>query len=182
LNTIIELIKKNRKVQALLLGLAALVVCDLGFYLLMTAPARGKVSALDAKLQGVKKEARAREGEYKVYLSYDSGRSELQRFKELLPRRSEYTQTIMKVYRMAKDDGMKSTSFGTEKKAVAQAGDLEQLSFSMPVTGSYPEVRKFVYDVETSKLFLNIESLGLSSGGDSSEISLTIGLSTYVRL
>ena len=176
-----SLLKKSRKVQALLLLLAVAAAADAGFYFLKLVPARDSLAALDAQFQAVRRDTRATRQELGLYLSYDRGRAELDEFKSLLPRRSQYTETIMRVYAMARDDGMTSSSFGAEEKAVRQAGGLSRLDFSLPVTGSYRQVRKFIYDIETSSLFLNVDNLGLSSRGASDAISLTIGLSTYVR-
>ena len=182
MKAIVDVALKSRKVQVFLLMLIAVVAVDLGFYLFRTAPARTRADELTGRIETLRESLRQKEGEYRYYLSFETGRADLEKFKELLPRRAAYINVVRWVDRMAREDGMKSTSFGTERKEVEKQGDLIQLNFTMPVSGTYPNVRKFIYDVETSALFLNIDNLGLSANTDSGVISLRIGLSTYVRL
>ena len=182
MKAMVEIAMKSRKVQALLFMLVAVVAVDLGFYLLRTAPAASRAESLAGRMEALRESLRQKEGEYRYYLSFETGRADLEKFRELLPSRADYVNVVRWVDRMAREDGMKSTSFGTERKEVEKQGDLIQLNFTMPVSGTYPNVRKFIYDVETSALFLNIDNLGLSANTDSGVISLRIGLSTYVRL
>jgi Tfp pilus assembly protein PilO len=176
----IEILLKNRKTQVMVFLLVAVIIADTGFYFLRTLPASSGSVAMEDALRQNRMAIRKMQEEYRLYDSFDRGRGDLGKFKGLLPRRAEYIDVIKKVYRMAKEDGMKSSSFGTDKKEVEQEGDLVQLNFALPIKGSYRNVRKFIYDVETSPLFLNIDHLALNAeaGGD---INVTIGLSTYVR-
>lgn len=177
----LETFKTNRKVQVLLLLLVAVLVNDAGFYFLRAAPAAERALAQEGRLRALREEIRAKDAECRLYLSYDKGFAEVEAFKDRLPRRSEYPQILNKVYMLAKEDRMKSASFGAQTREIKQEGDIVQLNFSMPISGSYRDVRKFIYDVESSPLFLNIDNLGLSKAGDADEISLTISLSTYMR-
>lgn len=181
LGHLIDTFKKNRKMQALLLLLVALAVADAGFFLLRVNPARARLSGLQDRLASLERDVAARQAEYDRYAAYNKSLADVERFKAVLPRRSEYTGVIEQVYRLAKNDGMASESFGTTKKDVKEEGDLSQLTFSMPIRGRYSDVRKFIHDVETSDLFLAIDSLGLSKVEEPDQISLTIGLSTFVR-
>lgn len=176
----VEILLKNKKAQVLVFLLVAVMIADAGFYLLRTSPASSDAVAMERELRQNRVSLRAMQQEYRLYNSFDKGREDLNKFKGLLPQRGEYIDLIKKVYHLAKEDGMKSSSFGTEEKEVEQAGDLVQLSFSMPIKGSYKDVRRFIYDVETSRLFLNIDHLDLNSAGGN-DIAVTIGLSTYVR-
>jgi len=181
LDTIVEMLKKDRVAQVLVLMLVAIVVLDAGFYALRVKPVAGTVASLEASSAAMREDLRAKESEYRLYRSYDDSYDSLKRFKELLPRRSEYTSVLKQVYRLAKDDGMQSTSFGAEEKPVQKEGDVVELGFTMPIKGSYRDVRKFIYDVEASKLLLNINSFGLAKAGDTEDMTVTLGLSTYVR-
>lgn len=173
-------LRKNRKMQALSVVFILGVCVNVFFYSALGAPAvldkaalRSDLAAVDARLQEAEKD-RA------LYESFLSGQADIDRFKDRLPARVEYTDLIKDVYSMARKDGMLLLSYGATTNPVSQSGGLEQVSFSLPVSGSYEEVRRFIYDIETSGLFLNIDNLGLSNTGEGS-INLTIGLSTYVR-
>lgn len=180
MSQVIELIKKSRLAQVLLLLVIALAAADMGFYFLRAVPAAKKVRILEGRLAELDRKTASETGQYGLYSSFDSGRKQLGEFKAMLPERGEYIRMIDKVYRLAKKDGMKSASFGTAAKEVKE-GDLIQVDFSMPIAGDYQDVRKFIYDIETSPLFLNINNLSLSSGGAEGEITLTIALTTYMR-
>ena len=177
---VFELIKKNRLAQVLLLFVIALAAADAGFYFLRAIPAAKKVHSLEERLVELDRKTISDNEQYRLYSSFDSGIKQLVQFKAMLPERGEYIRIIEKVYRLAKEDGMKSDSFGTAAKEVKE-GNLIQVDFSMPIAGNYRDVRKFIYDIETSPLFLNIDNLSLSSGKDGGEITLTIALTTYMR-
>ncbi len=177
---IIELIKKNRLAQALLLLVVALAAADAGFYLLRAIPAEKKVHSLEERLVELDRKTISDNEQYRIYSSFDTGIKQLVQFKTRLPERGEYIRIIEKVYRLAKEDGMKSASFGTDAKEIKE-GNLIQVDFSMPISGNYRDVRKFIHDIETSPLFLNIDNLSLSSGKEEGDVTLTIALSTYMR-
>ena len=179
---VVELIKKSRLAQVLLLFVIALAAADMGYYFLRAVPAAIKVRRLEARLAELDRKTASETGQYSLYSSFDSGIKQLGQFKTMLPKREEYISIVDKVYRLAKKDGMKSASFGTAAKEVKE-GDLIQVDFTMPISGDYRDVRKFIYDVESSPIFLNIDNLSLSSGGDENEgdVTLTIALTTYMR-
>lgn len=177
---ILSLLKGQRAAQALALALILAVAVDAAYYAAICRPARARAEALSSRSEELERQnARASEN-IRRYSEFVEGRQRLEEFKSMLASRREYTKVLKKVYGLAKKDKMRFSSFAAQTSALRQVGGLEQLSFSLPVSGSYPDVRKFIYDVETSDLFLNIDNLGLTGGGKD-DISLTIGLSTYVR-
>lgn len=167
-----ELLIKNRKAQLLTLLLTGLLLANGGFYLFRTKPASLKASGLETRLQDNRRSMKAKQDQYRLYASFGRGKEQLETFKKMLPAKSDYTGILRKVFKMAKEDGVKSDSISAMKKEVAQnqEEDIVQISFSMPVTGRYKDVRKFIHDMESSSLFLNIDDLGLDSNektGDS---------------
>jgi Tfp pilus assembly protein PilO len=60
-----------------------------------------------------------------------------------------------------------------------ESGELAMLSFSFPVEGRYPDIKRFVYDVETSGRLIGIQSVNLES--DKGRVKLQMKLMTYVR-
>jgi len=60
-----------------------------------------------------------------------------------------------------------------------ESGELAMLSFSFPVEGSYSDIKRFIYDVETSDRLIGIQELGLDS--DKGRVKLQMKLITYVR-
>lgn len=60
-----------------------------------------------------------------------------------------------------------------------ESGELAMLSFSFPVEGRYHDVKRFIYDVETSDRLIGIQELSLDS--DKGRVKLQMKLMTYVR-
>jgi hypothetical protein len=177
----LHIFMKNTVARSLLGLLVVVVLADAAFYFLRTAPEAARAVSLQARVQESDGAVKGQEGELIHYLSFDGGSSGIKKFKELLPSRSDYTGIIMQVYRLAKDDRVGSSTFGAEKKTLTQVGDVIQLSFTMPIQGNYKDVRKFIYDVETFPIFLDIGHLALDGSEGSGDITLSISLSTYAR-
>ncbi len=60
-----------------------------------------------------------------------------------------------------------------------ESGELAMLSFSFPVEGRYPDIKRFIYEVETSGRLIGIQDVDLAS--DKGRIKLQMKLMTYVR-
>jgi len=63
-----------------------------------------------------------------------------------------------------------------------RGSDLARLQASIELVGRYRDVREFLYELETSKDFVIVDSIMLSEGEDASApLNLTIVLSTYFK-
>jgi Tfp pilus assembly protein PilO len=60
-----------------------------------------------------------------------------------------------------------------------ESGELAMLSFSFPVEGRYPDIKRFIYEVETSGRLIGIQDVNLES--DKGRVKLQMKLMTYVR-
>jgi Tfp pilus assembly protein PilO len=61
-----------------------------------------------------------------------------------------------------------------------ESGELAMLSFSFPVEGRYPDIKRFIYEVETSGRVIGIQDVNLESS-DKGKVKLQMKLMTYVR-
>jgi len=59
------------------------------------------------------------------------------------------------------------------------SGGLTMLTFTFPASGSYPDVKRFIYEVETSARLVGIQDLKLAS--DKGRVKLQMKLVTYIR-
>jgi len=59
------------------------------------------------------------------------------------------------------------------------AGGLTMLTFIFPAAGSYPDVKRFIYEIETSSRLVGIQDLKLSS--EKGRVKLQMKLVTYIR-
>jgi Tfp pilus assembly protein PilO len=53
------------------------------------------------------------------------------------------------------------------------------LTFTFPASGAYADVKRFIYEVETSKRLVGIQDLKLSS--EKGRVKLQMKLVTYIR-
>jgi Tfp pilus assembly protein PilO len=60
-----------------------------------------------------------------------------------------------------------------------ESGELAMLTFSFPVEGRYPDIKRFIYEVETSVRPIGIQDVKLES--DNGRVKLQMKLMTYVR-
>jgi Tfp pilus assembly protein PilO len=60
-----------------------------------------------------------------------------------------------------------------------ESGELAKLSFSFPVEGRYPDIKRFIYEVETSARIIGIQDVILES--DRGRVKLQMKLITYVK-
>jgi Tfp pilus assembly protein PilO len=60
-----------------------------------------------------------------------------------------------------------------------ESGELAMLAFSFPAEGKYPDLKRFVYDVETSDRLIGIQDLKLEM--EKNSVKLQMKLMTYVR-
>ena len=58
-------------------------------------------------------------------------------------------------------------------------GGLTMLTFNFPAAGSYPDVKRFIYEIETSSRLVGIQDLKLAS--DKGRVRLQMNLVTYIR-
>jgi len=58
-------------------------------------------------------------------------------------------------------------------------GGLTMLTFTFPAAGSYPDVKRFIYEVETSSRLVGIQDLKLAA--EKGRVRLQMKLVTYIR-
>ncbi len=59
------------------------------------------------------------------------------------------------------------------------SGGLTMLTFSVPVSGAYGNIKRVIYDIETSDRVIGIQELKLS--GEKGKVGLQMKLVTYIR-
>ena len=116
MKALIELLIKNRKVQLLALFLTGLLLANGGFYLFRTQPASLKASGLETRLQENRRSLRAKQDQYRLYASFSRGEEQLETFKKMLPAKSDYTGILRQVFKMAKEDGVKSNTISADEE------------------------------------------------------------------
>ena len=89
--------------------------------------------------------------------------------------------THLKLSKLARAHDVAFERSAASPEAVTDS-ELERLKVSYGFSGSWNDIRQFIFDIETSDDFLIIDNVMLSEGADSnSPLSLTLDLSTYYR-
>jgi len=175
----IQTLTKDQKVLYFAALLVTSLVINAAFYALGVKPATERSNTLKADVELAHKSVAKINDGIARHEAYEAGRQRVAEFKALLPTASEYTDVLRRTYALAKKRNVFESSISVSSQT--KFSDMVMLSFNLPVSGNYRDVRRFINDVETSDLFLNIGNLSLSKGGKGNVISLKIGLSTYVR-
>jgi Tfp pilus assembly protein PilO len=69
-----------------------------------------------------------------------------------------------------------SVKYDIPKRA---SGELALLTFSFPAEGRYPDIKRFIYEVETSDRLVGVQELKL--GSDQGKVKLEMKLVTYIK-
>lgn len=88
--------------------------------------------------------------------------------------------TYLRLSQLARDTGL---AFQSSKAGEAEVRDstLTQLTMQIQLTGAWPDVRDFIYQLETAPEFVVIDDVQLAEGAGGGSIALTLALSTYYR-
>jgi len=176
---VLLMLTKNRKVVVFLGVFLIAAALNAWFYHFMLEPVSGRTAAVEGRLTEARQRVVMLGDAIERYENYDKSRQQVAEFKELLPSSGEYTEVLRKMYDLADKRGIQEARFTVSSKDAF--GEMEMITFTLPVAGNYKDIRLFIHDVETSDLFLNIGNLTLSKASKGNQISLGIGLSTYVR-
>jgi Tfp pilus assembly protein PilO len=71
---------------------------------------------------------------------------------------------------------------GTSNTEALTGSSLEQFTYSLTLSGSYDNIRRFIYALETAPEFVVIDNIVLAEGADTNApLSLSVELSTFYR-
>lgn len=154
---------------------AGLLVSDAVVYLYYLRPAENALALIESEYQ-MKRAVRSPEIQGPAKIS-----RELNGVYGELPRWEDFTRVMGEVYNKAERLKLLINSVSYQSSPVKGSG-LVQVTVSMPVTGSYADIKRFVYDLETSPRFFIIENLSLGSGkGEEGDISLKLTVTAHFK-
>ena len=110
----------------------------------------------------------------------------LQKFyKDVLPSDQSVARrlTFTKLAELAKQANVK-LDHGTNETTREKGSSLSKLTTRYTLTGNYPDVRRFIYSLETAPEFIVLENIGLSSSADTQAargVAMSLEIATYFR-
>lgn len=165
--------------------LGSLLAANLLFLVLVNQPRQRAALTADAITAGLS--ARVRKAEDRVAHLREvvdelkQSREAFDRFfEEDLSSKVERLVAVQKeVHKIAKTFQVEASQIKFNHEKV-KGSDLIRLAVDMPLNGGYNNLRQFVHSVESSKLFLIIESIQLQEGDQGGALlNLNIRLATY---
>lgn len=166
-----EWLEGNRRLRTAAVVFAGLVLADLFMYFILVAPSAALLTSSETKYA----ELRRRHAEAVLF----------KKQKPLFAGISAGITTQKDMPLLVKEVGQAARRLNLAVAAVTYdmpshgGGELAQLSFSFPAEGRYPELKRFIYDMETADRFVGIQELKLES--DQGKVKLQMKLMTYVK-
>jgi Tfp pilus assembly protein PilO len=165
-------LKENKKtllpVAAVFAGLIGL---DLLLYGLLIAPTAGQLKAAEARYVELRRN-------HAEGVLFEKQKSAFAGMMTGIPTQKDMPLLVKELAQTARQQRL---SVGTIKYDMPKRGsnELAMLLLSFPIEGAYPDIKRFIYEVETSGRFVGIQ--GLKLGAEQGRVKLDIKLVTYVK-
>lgn len=166
-----------RRLWWLVLGLVAVNGLAL---VLLVLPARSQRSQQENQLLDLQRRIRALQREAQTGESVLTAFREVEEFGQGYPPQTELVPLIGRLTKLAGSLALEIPSVDYRPAAVKDVG-LTKVTVSMGVEGSYGKIRRFLYDLETMRRQLVIESLSLTDPSGISKMQVRLQLSLYFR-
>ncbi len=178
-------IKDKTTLLALLIAVAAAVVIifNIGFGMTTQKERSRQLSSLESRsreLRALEHKGLSSSGAVSLQTASARAVQEVEAFKkERLVSGSDLTEVLDEVFKAARKNGLKIRS-ADYKPATIEDTDISSYVFSFPVQGRYGQIKKFIYDIESSKHMLTVESITMQSSEKAAgRLGLDIVLSIY---
>jgi Tfp pilus assembly protein PilO len=165
--------------RTLLLGLGGLFGLNLLLFSFLYFGVAPKLSQSERELALLQQELRSGDA-VAPQQGYEQGREDYARFRALLPSLRNFSELIGDLYTLAEQCNLEISQINYTQKDLPGSGWLAYaLKFSL--TGTYDELKRFIYGLEESKRLVVIEQITLNSakGEEGGLVSLSLSLTTY---
>lgn len=166
--------------RLLLLGLGGLLGLNILLFSLLYFGVAPKLSQTERALSELQQQLR-KSDTLAPQQAYEQGKIDYARFSDLLPSLRNFSELIGDLYALANNCNLEISQIGYTQKELPEAGILSYtLKFSL--TGSYDELKRFIYGLEESKRLVVIEEMTLNAAkGEEGEalVTLNLNLTTY---
>lgn len=161
-------------------AIAALLVINIALFLIMSLLLSPRSEQLEREY--IDLQAKTRQGKVETpQARFLQAKSDLDQFRASIPERSELSRLIAQLYELSGASGLSVQQIGYTPKEIPEQRLLAYtLSFS--VSGSYAEIKHFVYSLEQARRLVVIEQFSLSAAPSVDkprQVSLNLRLTTY---
>jgi Tfp pilus assembly protein PilO len=174
--------------RRLVMGLGAAIVLNALVYALVVYPLSDRVANVAERERAAElalAQAKADHDQASGTLTGKSrAASELTTFyRDVLPQDLTGARrlTYLRLARLARESGL-DYQRATYAPVVESGSTLTRLQIQLVLSGSYPDMRDFIYQLETAPEFVVIDNVHLAEGADEGgSLVVTLDLSTYFR-
>jgi len=163
--------ENSKQLRMFAIVIAFLVCINLLLYFFLIAPSEAWLRSGEAKSV----ELRMRHAEA---LAFKGQKPLIAGLLEGIPEQKDMPLFVKELEQMAKRLNLSVAAINYDIPQ-RESGELAMLTFSFPVEGRYPDIKRFIYEVETSGRLIGIQDVKLES--DKGMVKLQMKLITYVR-
>jgi Tfp pilus assembly protein PilO len=163
--------ENSKQLRTAVVPFGTLVCVNLVLYFFLVAPYASRLESCEARSS----ELRQRHAEAVLF------KEQKRLFAGLLegiPAQKDMPLIVKELVQMARRRNLSVAAINYDIPR-RESGKLAMLSFSFPVEGRYPDIKRFLYDVETSDRIIGIQDVNLDS--DQGKVKLQMKLIMYVR-
>lgn len=162
--------RSGKRLRAAAVVFLAVAVLDAALYLFLVSPSAEQLEASRAGYANLKKQ-------YADAVLYQSRRQAFAGLKKGALFQKDVPLIINEVVKTAKVLGLSVESINSD---IPQAsGGLIPVTFTVPVSGAYQDIKRFIFAVETSERLIGIDDLKFSA--DKGRVKLQMKIVTYIR-
>jgi Tfp pilus assembly protein PilO len=169
-------LKDDKRLRTAALVFAGFVLADLLVYFVLLGPSRAELAGREAKYAELRKrhaEAVLFKKQKPLFAGIMAG----------VPSQRDMPLLVKEFVQTARQLKLKVAAVNSDIPKRG-SGELTMLAFVFPVEGRYPEIKRFIYDVETSDRLIGIQGLKLESeqgGKEHGIVKVDLKLMTYVK-
>ena len=177
-----------REHRSAMLPLAAVLAINLMVLAVVVLPLSQRAASNETRAAAAQRAEAAAEREFKQAEAFREGKSrataDLETFyKQVLPSDATAARRIthLKPQQRAREHRVLYERGATEEETVDDSS-LERQTVTMTLSGSWDDIRAFIYTLETSTDFVVIDNVVIQEGtGGTTSLSLDLDLTTYYR-
>jgi Tfp pilus assembly protein PilO len=173
--------------RRVVIPLVAVFVVNVLVYALAVYPLAQRVANVEQRDRAAEQTLAAARREYDAARGALTGKerasTELARFyKEVLPQDLAGARrlTHLRLAQLARQANLRYGRVSVEPME-SRTSSLTRLKITMDLSGSYDDVRVFIYELETAPEFVVIDNIGLGERGGEGDLQFSVELSTYYR-
>ena len=161
----------NKRLRVAAFVFAAFLVLDLVLYGVFIAPSAAWLATWEAKYG----ELRRRHAEAVLFRNQ---KSEFAGIMSGIPAQKDMPLLVKDLVQAARQQNLtvSTVKYDIPKRA---SGELAMLAFSFPAEGRYADIKRFIYDVETSDRIIGIQEMKMDS--DQGRVKMEMKLLTYIK-